>query len=122
MNRSPYNPFFALWLVAVASLTVGWSWSAAESGTPKLWQGFERLEIKVEGRDAWVVKPHEAAPGRPWIWRARFFGHEPQVDLALLAKGYHLAYCDVSNLYASPRALAVADAFYRVVTQEHGLA
>ena len=49
--------------------------------------------------------PEEAAHGKPWIWRARFFGHEPQADLALLEKGYHLAYTDVAGLYGSPKAV-----------------
>ena len=43
--------------------------------------------------------PKTAVEGRPWIWRARFFGHEPQADLALLEKGFHLTYCDVANLF-----------------------
>src|SRR4051794_2273504 len=49
-----------------------------------IWQGYERLDFQVDGRDCLLVKPKEPAPGKPWIWRTEFFGHEPQGDLALL--------------------------------------
>ena len=48
------------------------------------WQGFNRYDFTVDGRRCWVVTPKSAAEGQPWIWRARFFGHEPQADVALL--------------------------------------
>ncbi|MGE9267451.1 MAG: alpha/beta hydrolase family protein, partial [Verrucomicrobiales bacterium] len=53
-------------------------------------------------------------------WRARFWGHEPAFDLALLAQGYHLAYCDVADLFGSPSALARWDRFYKL-SQRLGL-
>lgn len=33
-----------------------------------------------------------------------FFGHEPQADIVLTAKGFHIAYVNVQNLYGSPTA------------------
>ena len=33
------------------------------------------------------------------MWRARFWGHEPQTDIDLLEKGFHIVYCDVADLY-----------------------
>ena len=51
------------------------------------WNGFERRDFVVEGRACLLVVPKEAAPGKPWIWRTEFFGHEPQGDLALLGEG-----------------------------------
>lgn len=52
------------------------------------------------------------AAGRPWIWRARFWAHEPQVDLALLEAGFHLVYCDVAGLFGSPQAVEIWNQFY----------
>ena len=52
-----------------------------------------------------VVVPEKAAEGKPWIWRARFFGHEPQFDLKMLDKGYHVVYCEVGGLYGAPEAV-----------------
>ena len=42
------------------------------------------------------------ADGKPWVWRARFFGHEPQFDIAML-KGYHVVYCDVWTYLATQK-------------------
>ena len=53
------------------------------------------------------------AEGKPWIWRARFWGHEPQTDIDLLERGYHVAYCDVADLFGSPEAVKRWNVFYR---------
>ena len=92
------------------------------SGKKSDWQGFERYQFSVAGRRCWVVTPKAAAEGRPWIWRARFFGHQPQADIALLKEGFHLAYCDVGGLFGSPQAVGYWNAFYQFVTDKHGLA
>ena len=92
------------------------------SGKKSDWHGFERYQFSVEGRQCWVVTPKAAAEGRPWIWRARFFGHQPQADIALLKEGFHLAYCDVGGLFGNPQAVRYWNAFYRFVTEKHGLA
>lgn len=68
-----------------------------------------------------VVEPHTAAAGNPWIWRARFWGHEPQVDTALLAKGFVVAYCDVADLYGSPKAMQRFDEFYKQMVSKNKL-
>ncbi len=86
------------------------------------WQGYERFDFVVDSRPALVVTPKIAAPGNPWIWRAEFFGHRPETDLALLSKGFHVVYIDVGNTFGCPDALAHWDVFYRVLTGEHGLA
>ena len=65
--------------------------------------------------------PKSVAEGRPWIWRARFFGHEPQADIALLNEGFHLAYCDVGGLFGNPQSVQHWNAFYRVMTERHRL-
>jgi len=69
-----------------------------------------------------VVTPKVIADGKPWIWRARFFGHEPQTDLALLERGYHLVYIDVAGLYGAPKAVTIWNHFHAYLTQTHGFA
>jgi pimeloyl-ACP methyl ester carboxylesterase len=83
------------------------------------WSGYERLDFTVDGRAALVVRPKHAAKGRPWIWRTEFFGHEPQGDVALLGKGYHVAYIDVQNMYGAPVALGHMDALYDHLTKAY---
>ena len=86
------------------------------------WLGFERRDFTCAQRACIVVSPARAAPSRPWVWRARFFGHEPQTDLALLGHGFHVAYIDVTDLYGGPQAVAIWDRFYRELTEQRGLA
>ena len=86
------------------------------------WNGFDRYDFQFGEASAIVVVPKTTAPGRPWIWRARFWGHEPQTDVALLERGFHVAYCDVADLFGGPPAVAQWNAFYEAMTTKHALA
>jgi len=93
-----------------------------------LWPGerssfhsFVQYNFKIDNLNCKVVVPDKVADGKPWIWRARFFGHEPQTDIALLKKGYHVAYVDVSGLFGSPKAVERWDKFYKYLTESRGL-
>lgn len=78
--------------------------------------GYTSYEGYFEGHPAKVVIPKGGpAKGKPWVWRTRFWGHEPQADLALLAKGYHVVFCDVAELFANEEALGIWDRFYQVL-------
>jgi pimeloyl-ACP methyl ester carboxylesterase len=92
------------------------------AGKKSTWHGFDRYDFTVDGRRCWVVTPPQPAEGRPWIWRARFFGHEPQADIALLKQGFHIAYCDVAGLFGSPQAVRHWDEFYHVMTGRYAMA
>ena len=110
------------WLLGCVfvGLTVGRAEELAVTGST--WRGFKRLDFVVAGRPALLVAPKTAAPGRPWIWRTEFFEHEPQADLALLEKGWHLAYVNAPDMYGAPRAMAIFDAYFDLVTRRFGLA
>lgn len=84
------------------------------------WFGYESHDFQFEGRAAKLVFPKEAAKGKPWIWRARFFGHEPQFDCAMLAKGYALAYIDSAPLMGSPKSVELWQRYYLYLTGEFG--
>lgn len=74
--------------------------------------GYNCFQFKFAGRTAKIVSPKREAIGRPWIWRARFWGHEPQTDIALLERGYHVAYCDVAELFGNAEAIGIWNSFY----------
>jgi pimeloyl-ACP methyl ester carboxylesterase/lysophospholipase L1-like esterase len=85
------------------------------------YNGFKCLDFKFEGRDAKIVFPKEAEKGRHWIWRARFWGHEPQTEIALLEKGFHVVYVDAADLCANPDAVALWNRFYDFLIQQYQL-
>jgi lysophospholipase L1-like esterase/pimeloyl-ACP methyl ester carboxylesterase len=74
--------------------------------------GFECFDFAFDGRDAKIVCPNKAAHGLPWLWRARFWGHEPQTEIALLERGFHVVYCDVSELLGNDEAIGRWNRFY----------
>ncbi|MDR1484700.1 MAG: alpha/beta hydrolase, partial [Planctomycetaceae bacterium] len=84
------------------------------------WNGFESYEFEVGKRPCRVVAPKNTAEGTPWIWRAVFWGHEPQTEIALLNKGYHIAFVSCSDLLGSPQHLKERDEFYNFLTEKYG--
>src|SRR4029078_3884997 len=39
-----------------------------------------------------VIAPKKAAPGNPWSWRGCYWDHQPQTEVELLRRGFHVAY------------------------------
>src|SRR5580704_12188443 len=88
----------------------------AFTGDKSTWHGFDRydflmdeesLAIKptttaagegagyksVDGqRRCIVVVPKTAAPGNPWSWRGCYWDHQPQTEIELLKRGFHIAF------------------------------
>ncbi|MEG1685423.1 MAG: GDSL-type esterase/lipase family protein [Bacteroides sp.] len=75
--------------------------------------GYQGYEFTNDGTQCFVVKPHTEAVGKPWVIRARFWGHEPQTDIDLLENGFYITYCDVADLYGSPQAVTRWNSFYK---------
>jgi pimeloyl-ACP methyl ester carboxylesterase len=81
----------------------------------------ERDGIKhlVEGRRRCiVVVPPVAAPGKPWSWRGCYWDHQPQTEIELLRRGFHIAYIESSATLKPGRQW---DAWYGFLTEKHGL-
>lgn len=91
-------------------------------GTRSDWRGFDRHDFTCDGRPATVVAPAKPAAGLPWLWRGEFFGAFPGVDLALLARGWHVAYLECRDTFGSPATMAHWQVFYRTLVERHGLA
>ena len=85
------------------------------------WQGHQRLDFSVADHTSFLIVPKQAAAGNPWIWRTEFFGHEPQADLALLAKGWHVAYTDMQNQYGAPVATDHMKVFHDAMQKNYQL-
>ncbi|MGF6847757.1 lysophospholipase L1-like esterase/pimeloyl-ACP methyl ester carboxylesterase [Chitinophaga sp. W3I9] len=83
--------------------------------------GYRCTDFDFRGRACKVVAPKFAAAGHPWIWRARFWGHEPQTDIALLERGYHVVYCDVAELFGNKEAIQLWNGYYSLL-RKAGLA
>ncbi len=82
---------------------------------------YESEEFVFRGRPARVVFPDVANDKKLWIWRARFWGVQPQTEEALLKKGFHVVYVDVSDFYGNQEAVSVWNDFYKHVVKEYNL-
>jgi len=95
------------------TLVLTLSYSYGQTNVSKsTWKSFERINFKLEGKEAHLTRPEKPLPGNPWLWRARFPGYHAQIDSILLVKGFHIAYINTDNQFGSPKAVAVWDKFY----------
>ncbi len=102
-------------------------------GQKTAWHGFDRYDYFMdEGtmaikpatgaesgqRRCIVVVPKTPAAGNPWSWRGCYWDHEPQAEIELLKRGFHVAYITADN---ERRPDKKWEAWYAFLTQEHGL-
>ena len=105
-------------------------------GEKSSWHGFDRYDflmdeqtldikpaIKGKGgakgqRQCIVVVPKVAAPGNPWSWRGCYWDHQPQTEVELLKRGFHIAFVAPD----AGRQAKVWDTWYKFLTEKHGLA
>jgi pimeloyl-ACP methyl ester carboxylesterase len=61
-----------------------------------------------------VVAPKQPAVGNPWSWQGYYWDHEPQTEIELLKRGFHIGFvwCDAGKPW---------DAWYAFLTERHGL-
>ena len=65
-----------------------------------------------------VIVPKQPAPGNPWLWRGCYWNHQPQSEVELLRRGFHIAY-----VAPDPGRQGKAwDVWYKFMTENHGLA
>jgi DNA-binding beta-propeller fold protein YncE len=91
------------------------------SVAPKI-EDFEIDEFEVDGIAAKMLRPKQVAEGRPWIWRCRFFGGFAQADAELAARGWHVAWVEVADLFGGPPAMAIFQKYYAHVVPKYQLA
>src|SRR5258706_7076462 len=61
-----------------------------------------------------VVVPRQAAENIPWSWQGCYWDHEPQTEVELLRRGFHIA-------FITPDPGKQWDAWYAWLTEKHGL-
>ena len=65
-----------------------------------------------------VVVPKSPMPGNPWSWRGCYWDHQPQTEVELLRRGFHIGYITAN---AELRPDKKWDAWYTFLTEKHGL-
>ncbi|MFC1765745.1 thioredoxin-like domain-containing protein [Planctomycetota bacterium] len=111
--------YLLLLVIQFLSVNLAWCEEAPFPGEKSLFG--DKFTMYKDGANI-VVAPQNIAKGKPWVWRARFWGHQPQFDMAMLEKGYHVVYCDVQQLWGCPSAVQRWNDYYRLLIEQHGFA
>lgn len=94
----------------------------APAETVTTWKGFEKVDFPFENTTAYYIKPKQALPGNPWVWRAHFPNFHAEMDSILVSRGFHLAYVNTNDLFGHPQAMQVWDKFYNYLRTKKGFA
>jgi len=133
------KPFATVVVAALLGVTPILAATPQFGGEKTTWHGFDRYDFLMDKADL-AIKPHKAspdertavrtqvkgqlrcvvvapkkpAPGNPWSWRGYYFDHEPQAEVELLKRGFHVGFigCDAGKPW---------DAWYAFLTEKHGL-
>lgn len=104
----------------IGCFLLGFCLTCSPSRKDQIFTEYEIREFSFQGRQARIVFPNKKKTG-DWIWRARFWGHEPQLDKALLERGFHLVYVDVAGLFGNDQAVGIWDGFYALLQETYQL-
>ena len=74
--------------------------------------------LKDGKRRCVVIVPKNPAAGTPWSWRGCYWNHQPQTEVELLKRGFHIAWV-APDRAGQGKAW---DMWYKFLTEEHGLA
>ena len=56
------------------------------------WHGYERLDFKLDGRNARVVCPKEPRGDKKWLLKTEYFDAFPDFEIEMLSRGYYVAH------------------------------
>jgi pimeloyl-ACP methyl ester carboxylesterase len=65
-----------------------------------------------------VIVPKKVAEGQPWSWQGCYWDHQPQAEIELLRRGFHIAYISAN---ATLKPGKEWDAWFAWLTDKHGL-
>ena len=99
------------------------------------WHGFDRYDYFMDDstlaikeaapgnppagqRRCTIVVPKTPAAGNPWSWRGCYWDHQPQAEIELLKRGFHIGYVSVDGTTVPGKQW---EAWYDFLTKEHGL-
>ena len=79
---------------------------------------FEVADPPTGKRRCVVVVPKKPAKDNPWSWQGCYWDHQPQAEVELLRRGFHVAYISAN---ATLKPGKEWDAWYEFLTEQHGL-
>ena len=85
------------------------------------WNGYESEEFVFSGRKGIIVFPREANSAREWALKTEYWGAFPKMELALLEKGFHIAFFQNQTRFATEEECAEKAEFCKYLIQTYAL-
>ncbi len=86
-----------------------------------MWNGFRRIDFMFEGREAILVFPNEANAKKNWLLKTEYFDIFPQLEIDMVARGWHLAYIKNVTRWCLEEDLDLKQRFCVYLSKEYGL-
>lgn len=83
--------------------------------------GYRRCDFEFMGRSATVVLPKEKNDFGGWLYKTEYFQAFPELELDMLARGYHVAYLANKSRWVVDDDIEVKNAFCAHLEREFGL-
>lgn len=87
-----------------------------------LFYGFKQLTFDFNGRQAFLVFPKEPDAGKNFLLKTEYFGAFPNLEIAMLERGFHLAHVQNETRWCKPSDTEMQAAFIQWLHEEYGLA
>ena len=88
---------------------------------PSEYHGFRRIDFDFQGRPAVLVFPKEENKTNKWMLKTEYFEAFPELELAMLGRGYHLAYLKNNNRWGTDDDAMAKRDFAEFLAAEYGL-
>ncbi len=85
------------------------------------WYGFKSEEFTFEGKKAIIVFPEKANAQKSWTIKTEYWGAFPETEIELLKRGFHAAYLENNNRWATKEDCDAKSRFAAYISEKYGL-
>jgi len=85
------------------------------------WNGFKRLDFLFEDREAILIVPDKANEDKNWLFKTEYFEAFPNLELAMLKRGWHVAFIKNKTRWALDEDIDLKARFAEFLGKEFGL-
>ena len=85
------------------------------------WNGYEKLDFQLEGRNAILVCPKQPRADKKWLLKTEYFGAFPQFELDMLGLGYYVAHIKNTTRWCLPEDTDAQARLCEFLSREFGL-
>lgn len=89
--------------------------------TESIYNGFKRIDFEFQEREVTVVFPNDKNKTDKWMLKTEYFDAFPEVEIALIGKGYHLVYLKNKNRWGQDEDQDVKYELSKYLNKTYGL-